>query len=254
MIMPAPPKRRTMRIDDLIVQRGLAASRAEAAALVLAGRARGRGKRYEKPGLRAPVDAELSIAAAPRYVSRGGEKLAAALAAWSIDPSGRDCLDIGASTGGFTDCLLQHGAARVTAVDVGYGQLHPDLRRDPRVDVRERTHVRDLASAALAPAPSLVAIDLSFISLRAALPPVESVAAPAADVIALVKPQFEAPRADVPPDGVVRSPLVRARAVSDVALRALARGWRVGGVLRSPLAGAAGNVECLLWLRTPVER
>ena len=244
-----------MRIDDLIVQRGLAASRAEAAALVLAGRARGRGKRYEKPGLRAPVDAELSIAAAPRYVSRGGEKLAAALDAWPVDPSGRACLDIGASTGGFTDCLLQHGAARVTAVDVGYGQLHPDLRRDPRVDVRERTHVRDLASrAALDPSPSLVVIDLSFISLRSALPPVESAVAPAVDVIALVKPQFEAARADVPPDGVVRSPLVRARAVADVALRALARGWRVGGVLRSPLAGAAGNVECLLWLRTPPER
>ncbi len=244
-----------MRIDDLIVQRGLAASRAEAAALVLAGRARGRGKRYEKPGLRAPVDAELSIAAAPRYVSRGGEKLAAALDAWPVDPSGRACLDIGASTGGFTDCLLQHGAARVTAVDVGYGQLHPDLRRDPRVDVRERTHVRDLAAhATLDPSPSLVVIDLSFISLRAALPPVESAAAPAADVIALVKPQFEAARADVPPDGVVRSPLVRGRAVADVALRALARGWRVGGVLRSPLAGAAGNVECLLWLRTPAER
>ena len=244
-----------MRIDDLIVQRGLAASRAEAAALVLAGRARGRGKRYEKPGLRAPVDAELSIAAAPRYVSRGGEKLAAALDAWPVDPSGRACLDIGASTGGFTDCLLRHGAARVTAVDVGYGQLHPDLRRDPRVDVRERTHVRDLAShAALDLPPSLVVIDLSFTSLRAALPPVESAAASAADVIALVKPQFEAARADVPPDGVVRSPLVRARAVADVALRALARGWRVGGVLRSPLAGAAGNVECLLWLRTPPER
>lgn len=253
--MPAPTKRRTMRIDDLIVQRGLAASRAEAAALVLAGRARGRGKRYEKPGLRAPVDAELSIAAAPRYVSRGGEKLAAALDAWPVDPAGRACLDIGASTGGFTDCLLQHGAARVTAVDVGYGQLHPDLRRAPRVDVRERTHVRDLAAhAALDHSPSLVVIDLSFISLRAALPPVESAAAPAADVIALVKPQFEAARADVPPDGVVRSPLVRGRAVADVALRALARGWRVGGVLRSPLAGAAGNVECLLWLRTPPER
>lgn len=252
MIMPAPPKRRTMRIDDLIVHRGLAASRAEAAALVLAGRARGRGRRYEKPGLRAPVDAELSIAASSRYVSRGGEKLAAALDAWPVDPSGCACLDIGASTGGFTDCLLQHGAARVTAVDVGYGQLHPNLRGDARVDVCERTHVRDLAP--LAPSPSLAVVDLSFISLRAALPAIEAVAAPAADVIALVKPQFEAPRDDVPPDGIVRTPLVRARAVTDVALWALARGWRVGGVLRSPLAGAAGNVECLLWLRTPPER
>lgn len=243
---------RTMRADELVLARGHAASHAEAAALILAGRVHAPGRRIAKPGLRIPADAELSVAPASRYVSRGGDKLRAALAAWPVDPAGRDCLDVGASTGGCTDCLLQHGAARVTAVDVGYGQLHSSLRADPRVHSRERTHIRDLDPPA--PRPSLVVADLSFISLRSVLPHIAAVAAPFADLLALVKPQFEAPRADVPRDGVVRSPLVRSAAVAAVAASALADRWRIGGVLRSPLTGPAGNREYWLWLRAPAER
>ncbi len=243
---------RTMRADELVLARGHAASPAEAAALILAGRVHAPGRRIAKPGLRIPADAELSVAPVPRYVSRGGDKLRAALAAWPVDPAGRDCLDVGASTGGCTDCLLQHGAARVTAVDVGYGQLHPSLRADPRVHSRERTHIRDLDPPA--PRPSLVVADLSFISLRSVLSHIAAVAAPSADLLALVKPQFEAPRADVPRDGVVRSPLVRSAAVAAVAASALADCWRIGGVLRSPLPGPAGNREYWLWLRAPAER
>ena len=245
--LPAAP--RTIRVDQLLVERGLAETAREAQVLVLAGRVLGRGVRYSKPGLRARSDAEISVIPAPRYVSRGGDKLEAALDAWPVDPDGRTCLDVGASTGGFTDCLLQRGAARVTAVDVGYGQMHQSLRRDRRVDVLERTHVRDMPP--LEPRPSLASVDVSFIGLPQVLPHVRGAAAPGADVIALVKPQFEAERDAVDADGVVRDPLARAAAVSGVAAWALADGWRVGGVLRSPLAGPAGNREWFLWLRTP---
>lgn len=245
--LPAAP--RTIRVDQLLVERGLAETPQEAQVLVLAGRVLGRGIRYSKPGLRARSDAEISVIPAPRYVSRGGDKLEAALDAWPVDPAGRICLDVGASTGGFTDCLLQHGAAHVTAVDVGYGQMHQAMRRNPRVDVLERTHVRDLPP--LSPRPSLAAVDVSFIGLPQVLPHVRGATAPGADVIALIKPQFEAGRDAVDSDGVVRDPLVRAAAVSGVAAWAIAAGWRVGGVLRSPLDGPAGNREWFLWLRTP---
>ena len=240
---------RTMRVDQLLVERGLAENPGEARVLILAGRVLGRGIRFSKPGLRARSDAEISVMPAPRYVSRGGDKLEAALAAWPVDPSGRICLDVGASTGGFTDCLLQRGAAHVTAVDVGYGQLDQTLRRDPRVGAFERTHVREMPP--LAPRPSLAVVDVSFIGLEQVLPHVRAAAAPGADVIALIKPQFEAPRDAVDADGVVRDRLAQAAAVSGVAAWAIAGGWRVGGVLRSPLAGPAGNREWFLWLRTP---
>ncbi len=237
------------RIDDLLVARGLAQSRREARALLLAGRVHGRGRRLSQAGALIDADAELELTAAARFISRGGEKLAAALAAWPLEVSGRICLDLGAAAGGFTDCLLQHGAREVRAVDVGYGQLAASLRSDPRVRPLERTNAR--AVPLLEPRPELAVIDLSFIGLDAVLPRVAEVAQPGADVAALVKPQFEAARGEVGPDGVVRERTVQARAVTAVLAASLRAGWRVGGVLRSPLRGAKGNREWFVWLRTP---
>ncbi|MEE9278233.1 MAG: TlyA family RNA methyltransferase [Dehalococcoidia bacterium] len=235
------------RVDQLLVDRGLAPSRARARALLLAGRVRGKDRLYTTPGQALSDDIELEVAPGRAFVSRGGEKLLAALESWPLSVVGRVCLDIGASTGGFSDCLLQHGAARVYAVDVGYGQLDQSLRRDPRVVVMERQHARGLPP--LDPAPSLVTMDVSFISARALLPAAAGAAAPAADIIVLVKPQFEAGRDKVGKGGVVRRPGDRAAAVGAVAVWARDRGWRLGGVLRSPLRGPAGNEEYLLWLR-----
>src|SRR3990172_10106574 len=184
------------RLDVLLVERGLAESRTQAEALVLAGLVAG----YDKPGMQVDEAAELAVGKPPRFVSRGGEKLAHALAAFGIDPAGRDCLDVGASTGGFTDCLLQAGARRVIALDVGYGQLHPRLRGDPRVSVIERTNVRDLASLPFA--PELIVCDVSFISVRTALPPALRLAKRGGGAVVLVKPQFEAGPAPRPERGV----------------------------------------------------
>jgi len=178
------------RLDLLLVERGLAESRAQAQALVLAGRVPG----YEKAGQQVEESAELAVTEPQRYVSRGGEKLANALEAFGVDPDGRDCLDVGASTGGFTDVLLQRGAARVVALDVGYGQLHPRIREDPRVTVLERLNVRDLRELPFA--PELVVCDVSFISVRKALPPALGLAAPGWEAFVLVKPQFEAARGE----------------------------------------------------------
>ena len=237
------------QLDEMLVTRGLAADRRQARALIMAGRVSGNGRRYTKPGLRLPPDAPLSVKARAPYVSRGGEKLAAALDAWAIDPAGRVCLDIGASTGGFSDCLLQRGAAHVTAIDVAYGQLAPALRNDPRLTALERTHIRDLPP--LDPPPALCTVDVAFLSLRVALAAAAPRLRAGADVIALVKPQFEAPREAVDGRGVVRDPLERARTVGTVVAWARARGWRPGGVLRSPLLGPAGNREFFCWLRLP---
>ena len=244
-----PTRSGRRRLDDLLVSRGLAVDRREARALALAGRVRGQGRRLTQAGLLVAVDAELEVAQQPRYVSRGGDKLAAALDAWPVNPAGRICLDLGASTGGFTDCLLQRGAAEVRAVDAGYGQLHDSLRADPRVHSLERVNAREMQR--ITPPPDLVTIDLSFIGLSAVLPRVAEVAAGGADVIALIKPQFEAPREQVDDDGVVRDGLAQAGAVTAVLTWALTRGWRVGGVLRSPLRGPKGNREWFAWLRTP---
>jgi 23S rRNA (cytidine1920-2'-O)/16S rRNA (cytidine1409-2'-O)-methyltransferase len=229
------------RLDVLLVERGLADSRAQAQALVLAGRVPG----YEKPGMQVDDAAPLEISAAPRYVSRGGEKLANALDRFDIDPRGRDCLDVGASTGGFTDVLLQRGAARVVALDVGYGQLHEKLRADPRVTVLERTNARHLEELPFA--PGLVVCDVSFISIRLALPPALALARPGWEAVVLVKPQCEAGRSEVK-GGVVRDVEIRRRVVREIAEAALGWGGETVGAVDSGVPGPKGNREVFLHL------
>jgi 23S rRNA (cytidine1920-2'-O)/16S rRNA (cytidine1409-2'-O)-methyltransferase len=230
------------RLDVLLVERGLAESRTQAQALVLAGLVPG----YDKPGHQVPEDAELSVEAPPRFVSRGGEKLANALDQLHVELDGRDAIDLGASTGGFTDYLLQHGAGRVIAVDVGYGQLHPKLRADPRVSVLERTNARDLTELPFR--PDLLVADLSFISVRVALPPVLPLLEPGWDAVVLVKPQFEAGREDVGKGGVVRDPDVHRRVLRDVVEAALGWGAMTVGVVDSRLPGPKGNREFFVHL------
>jgi 23S rRNA (cytidine1920-2'-O)/16S rRNA (cytidine1409-2'-O)-methyltransferase len=230
------------RLDVLLVERGLAESRAQAQALVLAGRVRG----YDKPGTQVDDAAEVEVERPPPYVSRGGEKLAHALDAFGLDPTGRDCLDVGASTGGFTDVLLQRGAARVIALDVGYGQLHDRLRRDPRVTVLERTNARELRELPFA--PDLVVGDVSFISLKLALPPALALAQAGWEAVVLVKPQFEAGRQEVGKGGVVRDLAVRRRVVHEVAAAAIGWGGETVGVVDSGLPGPKGNREVFLHL------
>ena len=225
----------------LLVERGLAESRAQAQALVLAGRVPG----YEKAGQQVDDAAELSVTQPPRFVSRGGEKLDHALEAFELEVAGRGALDVGASTGGFTDVLLQRGAARVIALDVGYGQLHPRIRDDPRVTVLERTNVREIR--ALPFAPELVVCDVSFVSLRKALPPALALAAPGWEAVVLVKPQFEAGRGEAP-RGVVRDREVWRRVLREVAADAPGWGAHVAGVVDSSLPGPKGNREFFLHL------
>jgi 23S rRNA (cytidine1920-2'-O)/16S rRNA (cytidine1409-2'-O)-methyltransferase len=232
------------RLDLLLVERGLAESRTQAQALVMAGRVRG----YEKAGQQVDEKADLEVLAPPRFVSRGGEKLAHALETFGIDVTGEDCLDVGASTGGFTDCLLQAGAARVCALDVGYGQIAPRLREDPRVTVIERTNVRDLDCEQLPFAPTFVVCDVSFIGLAKALPPALACAAPGWRALVLVKPQFEAGRADVGKGGVVRDPDVHKRVVDEVAAQVPRWDARVEGMTDSGLPGPKGNREFFLYL------
>jgi 23S rRNA (cytidine1920-2'-O)/16S rRNA (cytidine1409-2'-O)-methyltransferase len=229
------------RLDALLVERGLAESRAQAQALVLAGRVAG----YSKAGTAVEDDAELEVSEPPRFVSRGGDKLANALAALGIDVVDEDCLDVGASTGGFTDALLQAGARRVIALDVGYGQLHPRLRDDPRVTVLERTNVRRLECEDLPFRPTFVTCDVSFIGLAKALPPALRCAAPGWRAIVLVKPQFEAGPA-LAKGGVVRDPEVRRRIVDEIAAQVPNWGGRVLGVADSGLPGPKGNREIFL--------
>jgi 23S rRNA (cytidine1920-2'-O)/16S rRNA (cytidine1409-2'-O)-methyltransferase len=230
------------RLDVLLVERGLAESRAQAQALVLAGLVPG----HEKPGEQVDEGTDLELKERPPYVSRGGEKLAHALDALAVEPGGLDCADVGASTGGFTDVLLQRGAARVIALDVGYGQLHPRLRADPRVTVIERTNARALSELPFP--PQLVTCDVSFISVRIALPPVLRLAASAWQALVLVKPQFEAGRADVGKGGVVRDAKVRARVVREVVEAALEWGARTAAVVDSGLPGPKGNREVFVHL------
>jgi 23S rRNA (cytidine1920-2'-O)/16S rRNA (cytidine1409-2'-O)-methyltransferase len=230
------------RLDVVLVERGLAESRTQAQALVVAGRVPG----YDKPGTQVDEDAELSVDEGPRFVSRGGEKLAHALDVFRVDPAGLETLDVGASTGGFTDVLLQRGAARVIAVDVGYGQLALPLRNDPRVVVLERTNARGLVELPFA--PQLVVCDVSFISVRKALPPVLRLAAPGWQALVLVKPQFEAGRADVGKGGVVRDREVHRRVLRETADAALEWGAQTVGVVDSGLPGPKGNREFFLHL------
>ncbi len=237
------------RVDLLLVERGLAESREKARAIVLAGSVTTGGRRVDKPGSLLPDSASLELAQRPLYVGRGGEKLAAALDAFGIDPGGVVAADIGASTGGFTDCLLQRGATRVYAVDAGYGQLDYRLRTNPSVVVMERVNARYLETL---PEPvGLVVVDVSFISLRKVLPAIARVARPGATVLALVKPQFEAERGEVGRGGIVRDTSVHARVIGRVAGWAAAEGWRVRGPATSPLLGQAGNREFFLCLTTP---
>jgi 23S rRNA (cytidine1920-2'-O)/16S rRNA (cytidine1409-2'-O)-methyltransferase len=229
------------RLDVLLVERGLAESRAQAQALVMAGRVHG----HTKAGEQVDEDVELEVEAPPPYVSRAGHKLANALDAFAIEVAGLDALDVGASTGGFTDVLLQRGAARVIALDVGYGQLHSKIRDDPRVLVLERVNARSLTELPFA--PQLVTCDVSFISVKLALPPALALAAPGWQALVLVKPQFEAGKAEVP-KGVVRDDGVRRRVVREVAEGLLPCGAEPRGVVDSGLPGPKGNREFVLHL------
>ncbi len=238
------------RLDTLLAERGLFASRTRAAASVMAGEVTVGldGRRAEKPGEMVAVDAELSVRERPRFVSRGGVKLANALAHFDVHVAGRKAMDVGASTGGFTDCLLQSGASEVVAVDVGYGDLDYGLRNDPRVTVLERTNARTLMSEMLPFAPELAVMDVSFISLRKVLGAVLSCMAEGYDVVALVKPQFEVGRERVGKGGVVRSAEDRRSALIDVGAAALELGAAVCGYCSSGLPGPKGNLETFIWL------
>ncbi|HEU68390.1 MAG TPA: TlyA family RNA methyltransferase [Candidatus Acetothermia bacterium] len=241
------------RLDVLLVARGEAPSRAQAQALIRAGRVRVEGTLLDKPGAQVSMDAAIEVSAPPRYASRGGDKLEAALAAFGVDPQGKVCLDVGSSTGGFTDCLLQHGAQRVHALDVGRGQLDWKLRRDPRVVVHEGLNARFLRPEDIGERVDLATVDVSFISLRLVLPPLATIVKPGGDVIALVKPQFEAGREAVR-RGVVRDPAVHQAAVDGVAAFAEQElDWTVRGSTPSPLLGPAGNREFFLRLYRPLE-
>jgi 23S rRNA (cytidine1920-2'-O)/16S rRNA (cytidine1409-2'-O)-methyltransferase len=245
--------KKKVRLDALVVERGLAASRERARALILAGAVRVGGQPATKAGAAVPADAEVTLAGADHpYVSRGGLKLVHALDTFAIPVEGRLALDIGASTGGFTDVLLQRGAARVVALDVGHNQIDWKLRTDPRVVVLERVNARHLVPGQLPEglrAFDLVTIDVSFISLSHILPVVPPLLRPAADVVALVKPQFEAGRGEVGGGGIVRDQAVQARVVTDVAATADALGLTRMGLIDSPITGAEGNREFLLHLR-----
>lgn len=238
------------RLDALVMERGLADSHSKAQALILAGQVVVNDQRVDKPGTRVDVTAELRLKGEVLpYVSRGGLKLKGALDAFSLDVRGLVCADIGASTGGFTDCLLQHGAARVHAIDVGYGQLHEKLRADARVISRERVNARALTDEELPEAVGVVVIDVSFISLKLVLPPVLTRLTPNGLLVALVKPQFEVEPQWVGKGGVVRDAVHRQRAIDDIRGFVTAQGLTELGVIDSPVAGPAGNVEALLVAR-----
>jgi 23S rRNA (cytidine1920-2'-O)/16S rRNA (cytidine1409-2'-O)-methyltransferase len=244
-----------VRLDVLLVERGLAESRAKAQALIMAGQVRVTGQVALKPATVVPADTLLTVDSGPRFVSRGGEKLEAALDIFQLDVSGWICADVGASTGGFTDCLLRHGAARVYAIDVGKGILHWKLRNDPRVVVMEETNARYVEGL---PEPvSLVTVDASFISLKVLLPVIKNwkfaeakASEKTGNVIALIKPQFEAGRKDVARgDGVIRDPGIHRQVLLDVLGYAQTEGFQILGLIQSPLLGPKGNTEFLTWLR-----
>jgi 23S rRNA (cytidine1920-2'-O)/16S rRNA (cytidine1409-2'-O)-methyltransferase len=241
-----------VRLDRLLVDRGLAPSRDRAQRLILAGEVLVAERPATKPGSLVAPDAPIRVRVpASAFVSRGGEKLAGALDAFGVDVGGLVALDVGASTGGFTDCLLRRGARRVMAVDVGYGQLAWALRQDARVVVLERTNARHLAPGTLPEPPDLATLDVSFISLTLVLPAVRNVLRPGGMIVALVKPQFEAGRGQVGKGGVVREPEVRAAAVTRVQEAAAALGLDVRGAAESVLPGPKGNREVFLWLARP---
>ncbi|MFO8035801.1 MAG: TlyA family RNA methyltransferase [Anaerolineales bacterium] len=239
------------RVDALLVDRGLAEDISQAKRLVMAGEVRVEGQLVHKPSMSYAPDAEITLEQGPRYVSRGGEKLAAALAHFSLQVSGQVCADVGASTGGFTDCLLRHGAKKVFAIDVGYGLLDWKLRQDERVVVMERTNARYLYQL---PEPvRIVTMDASFISLKKLLPiSVNWFPPDGGETIALVKPQFEAQREEAAAgEGVVRDEEIHRRILNEVIQAAQEMGYGIQGLLRSPLQGPKGNLEYLAWFRYP---
>jgi len=238
-----PVKPLKVRLDELLVSRGLAESRSQAQRLILAGEVSVGDRVVDKAGQAFPENADVRVATGMRYVSRGGLKLEHALEAFSVDPTGWTCADIGASTGGFSDCLLQHGALKVYAVDVGYGQLAWSLRQDPRVVSMERVNVRDLERL---PEPvQMVVVDVSFIGLELVLPRVAALTSPGGLVIALIKPQFQVGKGQVGKGGVVRNPALHRAAIESVLHAAAAVDLAPGGLTRSPITGPAGNVEFL---------
>ena len=241
------------RLDSLLVERGLFESRARAAASVLAGEVLvlPSRRRADKPGQLVAEDIELELVGGLPYVSRGGVKLANALDAFGLEVFGAEALDVGASTGGFTDCLLQRGAAHVVALDVAYGELSWKLREDPRVTVRERCNARAVQPPDLPYAPGLIVVDVSFISLTKVLPAVLACAAPRYDCLAMVKPQFEVGRERIGKGGVVRDPALRRDAIVSVARAALGLGAGVSGFASSGLPGPKGNRETFVWLTEP---
>jgi 23S rRNA (cytidine1920-2'-O)/16S rRNA (cytidine1409-2'-O)-methyltransferase len=237
-----------IRLDVWLAEHGLAESREKAQALVMAGRVRVDGQRAAKPGSRVREGASVAVDPGPAHVGRGALKLEGALDVLGVDPRDRVAVDVGASTGGFTETLLARGARRVYAVDVGRGQLHEKLRTDPRVVVRDRTNARDLSPDVVPEPCSLAVVDVSFISVRKILPALRTVLEPGAEAVVLVKPQFEAGRSEVGRGGIVRDPGVRLRAVIEVAEAAQGAGFGVRGACPSPVAGAEGNLEFFLHL------
>lgn len=261
---PGKSRPKKTRLDLLLVERGLAPSRERAQALVLAGRVMVRNqngeqkqgeRKIDKSGTSVPVDSVIRLLGQDQpYVSRGGLKLAAALDHWQIDVTGCACLDVGASTGGFTDCLLQRGAARVTAIDTGFGQIDMNLRNDPRVHLLERTNARLLEPGSLNTPnrdqeKTFLVMDVSFISAALLLPPVLAAAPSLAEAVVLVKPQFEAGREHVGKGGIVRDPAAHELAVNRVADCVRSLGWQVAGTIPSPITGAEGNREFLLYAK-----
>lgn len=247
---------RRARVDAELVRRGLARSRQQAAELIGAGKVSIDGMPAVKPATAVPVTAALTVTddGERRWVSRGAHKLLGALDAFNIPVADRRCLDAGASTGGFTEVLLDRGAAEVVAVDVGYGQLAWSLRSDPRVMVVERTNVRDLSPEVIGGRVDLIVADLSFISLSTVLPALAGCAWPGADIVPMVKPQFEVGKGQVGAGGVVHDAALRADAVLAVAGRVGELGWHTVDVTASPLPGPSGNVEYFLWLRAETDR
>lgn len=241
------------RLDQMMLDQGLAPTREKARGMIMAGEVLVNGIQIEKPGAQILPDAQITVKARPRFVSRGGDKLAAALDAFRVDVNGLICADVGASTGGFTDCLLQAGASKVYAIDVGYGQMAYTLRQDARVVMMERTNARYVEK--LPEAIQFVCIDASFISLRLLLPAVKGWLSDSAVVIPLIKPQFEAGQGDVGKGGVVRERRVHVRVLHEVLSFAQTCGFQVVNLVRSPLLGPAGNIEFLahlIWDQNPV--
>jgi 23S rRNA (cytidine1920-2'-O)/16S rRNA (cytidine1409-2'-O)-methyltransferase len=236
------------RLDLLLVDRGLVESREEGRRKIMAGDVLVEDQPVTKAGSLIDEQARIDLKAVPRYASRGGLKLEKALREFAIDLAGKTALDVGASTGGFTDCLLAHGAARVLAVDVGYGQFDWRLRNDPRVWLREKTNIRFLEPAALPEPPHIAVIDVSFISLKIVLPQVRKLLRPCHEIIALIKPQFEVGKGKVGKGGVVRSAAEHERVIEEIRSAAAELGYKICGTVESPLLGPKGNKEFLIYL------